>query len=264
VRAWSLSSLVLVASQQHRRLNVRARRLIAFYCRTLSRIVTRGASCQKDPDLNTFPSSAEVRRYFQAYSDANHLEPLFHYRSTVVKVERTEAVEEGKEQDEPQQQHQHQHQQNRQHRRWRVTYRVQHPSGGSSLHARCFDVVFCCTGQFSQPSVPAIPGLDSFDGVVCHSRDYHCPADVLKPRSPPPGPSRLPLRPLPTAYCLRACPPRCDGFNFRTPAPDEALRFYEFFIDYGVCVRACLRARRCVRADALDTAVVKSARANVQ
>jgi hypothetical protein len=28
-----------------------------------------------------------------------------------------------------------------------VTYRTHHSSGGSSLHQRYFDVVFCCTGQ---------------------------------------------------------------------------------------------------------------------
>lgn len=34
-----------------------------------------------------------------------------------------------------------------------------------------FDYVICCTGHFSFPKSPEIPGLDSYTGVVIHSHD---------------------------------------------------------------------------------------------
>lgn len=37
-----------------------------------------------------------------------------------------------------------------------------------------FDHVVICSGQFQQPKVPAIPGLEGFSGAVVHSSQYTC------------------------------------------------------------------------------------------
>ncbi|XP_056621331.1 si:dkey-239i20.4 isoform X2 [Triplophysa dalaica] len=38
-----------------------------------------------------------------------------------------------------------------------------------------FDGVLVCTGQYTQPTTPAFPGVDSFPGVIAHSYDYKDP-----------------------------------------------------------------------------------------
>ena len=47
-----------------------------------------------------------------------------------------------------------------------------------------FDFVFCCSGHFSTPNVPAFEGLNSFEGRVMHAHDFRsaeemCGKDIL-------------------------------------------------------------------------------------
>jgi 4-hydroxyacetophenone monooxygenase len=42
---------------------------------------------------------------------------------------------------------------------------------GEETHLRA-DFVFSAVGVFNQPSVPDVPGLDEFDGPVCHTSDW--------------------------------------------------------------------------------------------
>ncbi|KAG6921730.1 Flavin-binding monooxygenase family protein [Chelydra serpentina] len=38
-----------------------------------------------------------------------------------------------------------------------------------------FDAVIVCSGHYSDPFVPPIPGLETFPGRVLHSHEYRCP-----------------------------------------------------------------------------------------
>ena len=53
---------------------------------------------------------------------------------------------------------------------WRIV--VRHPSG--VLDER-FDAVAVCNGHYSVPSVPPLPGLDTFSAAVLHSHNYRRP-----------------------------------------------------------------------------------------
>jgi len=120
---------------------------------------------EENPDLGTFPSREEVCKYYQGYSDYHHLENFILFHTEVLKVEFKTA---GSLPQSPSQA-----------KRYRITYRMHHPSGGSSLHAKEFDIVFCCSGQYSSRSVPNIPGVSSFGAFMCHSHDYRNPDTVL-------------------------------------------------------------------------------------
>jgi len=43
---------------------------------------------------------------------------------------------------------------------------------GNTAHTETFDNVVVASGRYQQPAIPAIPGLDSFRGDVCHSFQY--------------------------------------------------------------------------------------------
>lgn len=43
---------------------------------------------------------------------------------------------------------------------------------GRETHVRA-DFVFSAVGVFNQPSRPSIPGLEEFDGPICHTSDWH-------------------------------------------------------------------------------------------
>ncbi|XP_046385336.1 flavin-containing monooxygenase FMO GS-OX4-like isoform X2 [Ischnura elegans] len=47
------------------------------------------------------------------------------------------------------------------------------PSG--ELHDHIFDYVMVCTGHYSEPRNPVIPGIESFRGIVMHSHEYRIP-----------------------------------------------------------------------------------------
>ena len=49
------------------------------------------------------------------------------------------------------------------------------PDGGWRVDGEPFDAVAVCNGHFSEPRVPALPGLDGFAGTVLHSHNYRQP-----------------------------------------------------------------------------------------
>ncbi|KAB5543573.1 hypothetical protein PHYPO_G00080780 [Pangasianodon hypophthalmus] len=55
--------------------------------------------------------------------------------------------------------------------RWEVISRGMH--GGHSTQT--FDSVFICSGHYSVPHLPSIPGIEHFKGKVMHSHSYRCP-----------------------------------------------------------------------------------------
>lgn len=52
-------------------------------------------------------------------------------------------------------------------KRWTVEWIHHHTS-----FSQTFDYVVVCTGIFSQTFIPKIPGIDTFSGTICHSKDF--------------------------------------------------------------------------------------------
>ncbi|XP_015670333.1 flavin-containing monooxygenase FMO GS-OX-like 2 [Protobothrops mucrosquamatus] len=57
---------------------------------------------------------------------------------------------------------------------WEVTATVQHPESTQQVKEH-FDAVMVCTGHYTVPFIPPIPGLDTFQGRILHSHSYRYP-----------------------------------------------------------------------------------------
>ncbi|XP_062979723.1 uncharacterized protein LOC134397201 [Elgaria multicarinata webbii] len=57
---------------------------------------------------------------------------------------------------------------------WDVTAKPRGPESAQHVTEH-FDAVMVCTGHYASPFVPAIPGLDSFQGLLLHSHNYRHP-----------------------------------------------------------------------------------------
>ncbi|KAM6461831.1 uncharacterized protein PHA67_009706 isoform 1-T3 [Liasis olivaceus] len=56
---------------------------------------------------------------------------------------------------------------------WFVTA-TQHPESTQQVTEH-FDAIMVCTGHYTVPFIPPIPGLDTFQGRLLHSHSYRCP-----------------------------------------------------------------------------------------
>ncbi len=102
-----------------------------------------------------FPTAAQVRGYLQAYADHFGLGPLLELSTEVRSVSR---VEEGGESGP-----------------FEVTAARE---GSREAFRRTFDFVVVCSGTFSTPFVPELPGRDRFEGEVGHSSRFPEGADL--------------------------------------------------------------------------------------
>ncbi|CAL1572558.1 unnamed protein product [Knipowitschia caucasica] len=105
--------------------------------------------------LNSFLPHHEVLRYLQKYCDHFDVGPHVRFNTAVERV-RPVVMEttDGKQRTE-----------------WEVTSSER---SGSERTER-FDAVFVCSGHYSVPHVPEIPGLQHFRGSVLHSHSYRRP-----------------------------------------------------------------------------------------
>ena len=55
---------------------------------------------------------------------------------------------------------------------WNVT--VQDMRSGK-VKSHLYQAVMVCNGHYSEPSIPDLPGIESFDGLIMHSHDYRTP-----------------------------------------------------------------------------------------
>ncbi len=109
-------------------------------------------------DPRRFPGHAEVLRYLEAFVEAFDLTPRIRHGATVTRVHPLEH-------DQP----------------WHAGD-ARPPSGWSvewtdargSQQAR-FDAIAVCNGHYREPRVPALPGLDAFEGTRLHSHSYRQP-----------------------------------------------------------------------------------------
>mmetsp|Transcript_24450 Transcript_24450/g.78905 ORF Transcript_24450/g.78905 Transcript_24450/m.78905 type:complete len:597 (+) Transcript_24450:51-1841(+) len=103
-------------------------------------------------------SLREYTDYLSRYADEFDLSPLIRLSTTVVRVERRAAAEGGE----------------------AGGYVIHtsptrpdaYPAAAASEATIHFDAVCVCCGLHETPFVPAIPGADSFSGVLLHSADY--------------------------------------------------------------------------------------------
>ena len=100
-----------------------------------------------------FPNQKDVYKYLCAYADNFHIHQEVQLRSIVTKVEESEG-------------------------KWYVEWIDKEGTVKSFI----FDFVIVCSGVFSTPFIPEIPGLNTFSGSVIHARDYKTP-DLVEGQS---------------------------------------------------------------------------------
>ncbi|XP_051903059.1 uncharacterized protein LOC127588393 isoform X1 [Hippocampus zosterae] len=99
-----------------------------------------------DPQLNSFLSHQDVRRYLEDYCRRYRIRPHIKFRSAVEEVKpvamTTEDAENGT----------------------RTTWEVTACDASGCRTTATFDAVFVCSGHYSEPNVPSVPGLENFKG----------------------------------------------------------------------------------------------------
>ncbi|XP_023266518.1 flavin-containing monooxygenase FMO GS-OX4-like [Seriola lalandi dorsalis] len=100
-----------------------------------------------DPQLSSFLPHQEVQRYLERYCHSHNIRPHIRFNTAVENVK--PVVEEET-------------------TTWEVT--SCDSSGGQKTET--FDSVFVCSGHYSDPHIPDIPGLENFKGEVLHSHSY--------------------------------------------------------------------------------------------
>ncbi|KAG8008394.1 Flavin-containing monooxygenase FMO GS-OX3 [Nibea albiflora] len=105
-----------------------------------------------DPKLNSFLPHQEVQRYLEGYCQSYNILP--HIRFNTV-VESVKPVGMTTEDEEP-----------------RTTWKVTSSDSSGRQKTETFDSVFVCSGHYSHPHIPDIPGIENFKGKVLHSHAY--------------------------------------------------------------------------------------------
>ncbi|KAI1902796.1 hypothetical protein AGOR_G00019750 [Albula goreensis] len=106
-----------------------------------------------DPLLPSFLPHQEVLRYLQSYSQHYGVTPHIRFETAVEEVKPvTMETGEGK-----------------------VTWEVTSSGGRYGRRTETFDAIFVCTGHYSDPYLPSIPGLEHFKGTLLHSHSYRKP-----------------------------------------------------------------------------------------
>ncbi|XP_071758340.2 uncharacterized protein LOC139914045 [Centroberyx gerrardi] len=103
-----------------------------------------------DPQLPSFLPHQEVQRYLESYCRSHGIGPHIRFNTVVedVKPVVTET---------------------------RTTWEVTSSGETGSQATETFDSVFVCSGHYSDPHVPNIPGIENFKGTVLHSHSYRHP-----------------------------------------------------------------------------------------
>lgn len=101
-------------------------------------------------DLPEFPSRADITHYLNAYANHFHVREHIRFSTRVMSIEPSDEA------------------------RWRLTT--------ADGQIDVFDAVFICSGVFHSPVLPSIPGIETFTGVVMHSRVYTVPETLAGQR----------------------------------------------------------------------------------
>ncbi|XP_048375332.1 flavin-containing monooxygenase FMO GS-OX4-like [Sphaerodactylus townsendi] len=103
-----------------------------------------------DPSLPSFLHHSDVLAYLESYREESGIQDHVRFRWQVDDV-RPVLGDQG----------------------WDIRATVR-GSGSTHRVSEHFDAVMVCTGHYSVPYIPPIPGLDSFQGCLLHSHSYRC------------------------------------------------------------------------------------------
>ncbi|XP_044077185.1 flavin-containing monooxygenase FMO GS-OX-like 4 isoform X1 [Siniperca chuatsi] len=107
-----------------------------------------------DPQLNSFLPHQEVQRYLEGYCQSHDIRPHIRFNTVVENVKPVVVTTEGEEA--------------------RTAWEVTSSDLSGRQKTETFDSVFVCSGHYSDPHVPDIPGIGNFKGKVLHSHAYRC------------------------------------------------------------------------------------------
>ncbi|XP_063305745.1 uncharacterized protein LOC134603577 isoform X1 [Pelobates fuscus] len=107
-----------------------------------------------DPSLPSFIHHSEVLRYLEEYTDNFNIRPHIRFNCSVTEV--SPVLKDGERGQVP----------------WDVS---SHTQGSPHPVTERFDAVMVCAGHYSQPYIPDIPGIDTFQGKLLHSHFYRYP-----------------------------------------------------------------------------------------
>nr|XP_046267126.1 flavin-containing monooxygenase FMO GS-OX4 [Scatophagus argus]XP_046267127.1 flavin-containing monooxygenase FMO GS-OX4 [Scatophagus argus]XP_046267128.1 flavin-containing monooxygenase FMO GS-OX4 [Scatophagus argus] len=102
--------------------------------------------------LKSFLPHQEVQRYLDRYCQSHNIRPHIRFNTAVEKV--MPVVMTTKEQE------------------TKTVWEVISSDSSGCQKTECFDSVFICSGHYSNPHVPDVPGIENFTGKVLHSHDY--------------------------------------------------------------------------------------------
>ncbi|XP_056141217.1 uncharacterized protein LOC130117095 [Lampris incognitus] len=108
-----------------------------------------------DSKLPSFLPHHVVQSYLESYCESHHVMPYIRF-NTVVEEVNPVAVE--LEENGP-----------------KMTWEVKSSDETGSQRTEMFDSVFICSGHYSDPHIPAIPGIEHFKGTLLHSHSYKYP-----------------------------------------------------------------------------------------
>ncbi|XP_034033501.1 flavin-containing monooxygenase FMO GS-OX4 isoform X2 [Thalassophryne amazonica] len=106
-----------------------------------------------DPRLNSFLPHQEVLRYLESYCQSHNIRPHIQFGTAVQKVSPVSVMDS----------------------EVRTTWEVTSSDTSGCQKTQAFDAVFVCTGHYSDPHIPNIPGMENFKGKVLHSHEYRYP-----------------------------------------------------------------------------------------
>ncbi|XP_026876750.2 flavin-containing monooxygenase FMO GS-OX-like 4 [Electrophorus electricus] len=106
-----------------------------------------------DAQLPSFLSHRDILQYLQKYCKRHAITPYIKFNTVVEEVKpiSMETVEGGA-----------------------VTWEVISRGTYGGQNTQTFDSVFICSGHYSTPHLPSIPGIEHFKGKVMHSHSYRC------------------------------------------------------------------------------------------
>ena len=113
-----------------------------------SRVLTQFSDLPHTADLATYPTNQEIHAYLHRYAETFGVTSRVRLRTRVDLVERCDRA-----------------------------YRVTSRESNGAPRPEQFDFVVAATGRYNKPSIPRVPGLESFSGTggVRHSFEYKHP-----------------------------------------------------------------------------------------
>ena len=150
-----------------------------------SRIMTSFSDLPHPPGTAVYPTNQQMHAYLERYAAKFNLTPAIHLNTRVEEISRNPSSE-----------------------GWRIRT---NPKDGATTD-QIFSHVVIASGRYNKPSIPAIPGLDTFTGKggIAHTFDYKHPeataASACSSAAVPSAPSKSPAT-SPCSEPQRLSPP---------------------------------------------------------